>query len=100
MDREETRLFEAYRSDAGPLENNLIDELVGGELSRQELIARATMFGLSLGTVGMLLRRVGREDLAIAAPQAAGKVGGTIRVGIPVFGASLEPYLLNEGPAL
>jgi peptide/nickel transport system substrate-binding protein len=100
MDREERRLFEAYRSEAGPLENNVIDELVGGELSRQELIARATMFGLSLGTVGMLLRRVGMEDLALAAPQAAGKVGGTIRVGIPVFGASLEPYLLNEGPAL
>ena len=40
------------------------------------------------------------EDLALAAPQAAGKVGGTIRVGIPVFGASLEPYLLDEGPAL
>ena len=28
------------------------------------------------------------------------QAGGTIRLGIPVFGASLEPYLLNEGGSL
>ncbi len=101
MDRENQRLVDEYRrSEAGPLENNLVDELVGGELSRQEFLARASMFGLSLGTTGLLLRHAGMEDLAYAAPQVAGKVGGTIRVGITAFGGSLEPYLLNEGGSL
>jgi peptide/nickel transport system substrate-binding protein len=102
MDRETRRQIDEYRrNEAGPLENNVIDELVGGELDRQEFLRRATMFGLGAGTIGALLRYVGEADLAWGAPSpAAQKVGGTIRLGIPVFGASLEPYLLNEGPAL
>jgi peptide/nickel transport system substrate-binding protein len=102
MDRETQRLIEDYRrEEAGPIENNLIDELVGGELDRAEFLRRGTMFGLSVGTLGLLLKYVGEGDLAFAASQApAGKSGGTIRLGIPAFGASLEPYLLNEGGAL
>ena len=47
MDRESRRQIEAYRrNEAGPLENNLIDELMNGELDRREFITRATMFGL------------------------------------------------------
>ena len=35
MDRETRRLVEEFRRfEAGPLENNLVDELVGGELDR------------------------------------------------------------------
>jgi peptide/nickel transport system substrate-binding protein len=102
MDRETKRLIEQYRrEEAGPLENNVIDELVGGELDRDEFLRRATMFGIGAGTIGALLRYVGEGDLAWGATSAlAQKRGGTIRVGIPVFGASLEPYLLNEGGAL
>ena len=101
MDRETRRIVEEYRqNEAGPLENNVIDELVGGELDREEFVRRATMFGLGAGTIGMLLRYVGEADLASAAPNAPVQAGGTIRLGIPVFGASLEPYLLNEGGSL
>lgn len=102
MNRELRRTIEAYRHDeAGPLENNLIDELVNGELDRQEFLQRAGMFGLSLGTMGALLGYVGE---AAAAPVPTGfeqvQAGGTIKIGIAAFGASLEPYLLNEGGAL
>ena len=101
MDRETRRIVEEYRqNEAGPLENNVIDELVGGELDREEFLRRATMFGLGAGTIGALLKLVGESDLAFAASQVEGQAGGTIRLGIPVFGASLEPYLLNEGPSL
>ena len=101
MDRDIRRAVEEYRhNEAGPLENNLIDELVGGELDREEFLRRGTMFGLGAGTLGLLLKYVGESDIAFAAPQVPVQAGGTIRVGIPVFGASLEPYLLNEGPAL
>ena len=102
MDRETRRQIDEYRrSEAGPLENNVIDELVGGELDREEFLRRATMFGLGAGTIGALLRYVGEADLAWGGTSAvAQKAGGTIRLGIPVFGASLEPYLLNEGGSL
>jgi len=101
MDRHTRRTVEAYRhNEAGPLENNLIDELVGGELDRQDFLRRATMFGLGAGSIGALLRLAGETDLAFGAPLETVQSGGTLRVGIPVFGASLEPYLLNEGGAL
>jgi peptide/nickel transport system substrate-binding protein len=100
MDRENRRLIEAYRrTEAGPLENNLIDELVNGELDRREFITRATMFGLSLGTIGLLLGKAGEANAASAIPQAV-RAGGTLRVGITAWGGSLEPYLLNEGGSL
>ena len=58
------------------------------------------MFGLGAGTIGALLRFAGEPDLAYGASLDAVQAGGTIRLGIPVFGASLEPYLLNEGGSL
>lgn len=102
MDRETKRFVEHYRkNEAGPIENNLIDELVGGELSRQEFLQRGAMFGLSAGVMGSLLAFAGEAGAAPAANQLANvKQGGTIRLGIPAFGASLEPYLLNEGGSL
>ena len=60
MDRETKRLIEEYRrNEAGPLENNVIDELIGGELDREDFLRRATMFGLGAGTIGALLRFMG-----------------------------------------
>jgi peptide/nickel transport system substrate-binding protein len=102
MDRETRRIIEEFRrSEAGPIENNLIDELVAGELDRQEFLRRGTMFGLSAGMLGALLTYVGEAGAAPAVPQSfeAVKAGGTIRVGLPV-GGTLEPYLLNDGGAL
>ena len=100
MDRETRRAIEDYRRDeAGPIENNLIDELVGGELDRQEFLQRATMFGLSVGGIAALLRYVGEADIARAAP-VVGKAGGTIRLGLPAPASPVEPYLLNDGGTL
>jgi len=103
MDRETTRRIEDYRrNEAGPLENNLIDEFFGGEMDRTELLRRGTMFGLSVGMMGSLLAFAGEAAAAPSSTAAttAAKKGGTIRVGIAAFGASLEPYLLNEGGSL
>ncbi len=60
------------------------------------------MFGLSVGMMGSLLAFVGEAGAAplARAQTASAKAGGTIRVGIAAFGASLEPYLLNEGGSL
>ena len=103
MDRETTRRIEDFRRyEAGPLENNLIDEFIGGEMDRTEFLRRGTMFGLSIGVMGSLLAFAGEAAAAPSSTSAAtaANKGGTIRVGIAAFGASLEPYLLNEGGSL
>ncbi|HXF98081.1 MAG TPA: ABC transporter substrate-binding protein [Gaiellaceae bacterium] len=97
MDRETRRQIEEYRRrEAGPIENNLIDELVAGELDRQEFLRRAALFGLGAGTVGALLRLVGEADLALGAPAAAEqRRGGTLRVAITKPGAAIEPSRID-----
>jgi peptide/nickel transport system substrate-binding protein len=101
MDRETRRLIEEYRRrEAGPIENNLIDELVAGELDRHEFLRRAAVFGLGAGTIGALLRYVGEADVAWGAPLSPAKVGGTLRVGTVAYNSSLEPYGLREAGSL
>jgi peptide/nickel transport system substrate-binding protein len=101
MDRDTRRLIEEFRrNEAGPIENNLIDELVAGELDRQEFLRRATVFGLGAGTIGALLRFVGEPDVAFGASLAPAKVGGMLRVGMLGFTSGLEPYQLREAGSL
>ena len=100
MDRETRRLVEEFRrNDASPIENNLIDELVAGELDRPEFLRRAAVFGLGAGTIGLLLRYMGEEP-AFGGTLAPAKVGGTLRVGSVAYNSSLEPYGLREAGSL
>ena len=103
MDRETRRALEEYRrNDAGPIENNLIDELVNGEVDRAEFLRRGTMFGLSAGIIGSALAFVGEAGAAPTTGQQLGavKAGGVIRLGIPTPSSPVEPYLLNDGGTL
>jgi peptide/nickel transport system substrate-binding protein len=104
MDREEQRFLEEFRrNEATPIENNLIDELVSGDLDRSEFLKRGAMFGVSAAVMSGALGLVGE---AAASPRgrlaAAGarKKGGTVRVGVAKWGSSLEPYKLNHAGSL
>jgi peptide/nickel transport system substrate-binding protein len=100
MDRETRRLVEEFRrNDAGAIENNLIDELIGGDLDRQEFLRRATVFGLGAGSIGLLLRYIGEEP-AFGAAMPAAKIGGTLKIGSVAYNSSLEPYGLREAGSL
>lgn len=97
MDRETRRRVEEYRrNEAGPIENTLIDELVAGELDRQQFLRRAAVFGLGAGTVGALLRYVGEGELAFGAPAAPAQRGGTLRVAVTRPGANIEPSRIDS----
>src|SRR5262245_39565487 len=102
MDRETRRSILDYRlTKAGPIENNLIDELVDRELDRTEFLRRGAMFGISAGLLGSLLGLVGEAEAAPTAPlRAAIKRGGTLRVGMNHYAGSNEPYKLGGGGAL
>jgi len=103
MDRETRRFLEGFRRDeATPIENNLIDELVEGELDRAEFLRRGAMFGLSAGVMSGALALVGEATAAPSGSFAsvAIKKGGTARVGLAKWGGSLEPYKLAEAGSL
>lgn len=102
MNREERAFLEEFRrSQATPIENNLIDEVFDGEIDRSEFLRRGLMFGLSASVLGTVLGRIGEAKAAPGLARAAVKKGGTIRVGIqPAWGGSLEPYKLAEQGSL
>jgi peptide/nickel transport system substrate-binding protein len=96
MDREEMRRLDAYRfGQAGPLENDLVDELAEGAMDRQEFIRRATVLGLSVGVIGSALAAYD-APLAFGAPTAA-KAGGRLRLGInPPPTKEIEPHTFAD----
>ena len=99
MDRETRRKIEEFRREqAGPIENNLIDEWNAGLLDRGELLRRGAVFGLSAGVIGALLG--GSPAAAATRRRSAAKAGGTLRVGMLAYGSGLEPYQLREAGTL
>ncbi|HEV3403310.1 MAG TPA: ABC transporter substrate-binding protein [Gaiellaceae bacterium] len=93
MDRETRRRLEEYRrSEAGAVENTLLDELAAGELDRKEFLRRATLFGLSASTIAAGLTAFGNAPLAFAR-SAPARAGGRLRVAIiPPPTKSLDPH--------
>ena len=97
MDRETRRKIEEFRRDqAGPIENNLIDEWNDGMLDRGELLRRGAMFGLSASVLGGLL---GASPVSAATRRLeAVKAGGTLRVAILAPTKPPEPsQVADEG---
>jgi len=97
MDRETSRMIEEFRREqAGPIENNLIDEWNAGMLDRGELLRRGALFGLSASVIGGL---VGASPVEAATRRlSAVKAGGTLRVALINPTKPPEPsQLADEG---
>ena len=65
---------------------NIIDELVSGEMTRDQFIRRATMLGISATAIGGMLTAAGKAtaaDLKVAGSLA----GGTVNLLVPAEGA-------------
>lgn len=100
MDRESRRRLDAYRrKDAGPIENALVDEFLAGEFDRRELLRRATMFGISVPTIGLILGAAGEAAPAFAAARPAAASNSRLRVAIiPPPTGKIEPItLIDQG---
>src|SRR5205814_10730610 len=86
--------IEEHRRTAGELENELIDEYKGGNLTRRELIQRGSVLGMSLPFLGLL---AGGARAAVTRPQAAvRRTATTLRFGGVIPDGSLEPPLLQS----
>jgi peptide/nickel transport system substrate-binding protein len=88
--------IEEYRRNAGELENELIDEYRGGGITRRELLQRGSALGMSIPFLTLLAG----GGTALAAPRAAVRSGGTLRIGSIIPDGSLEPPLLQSLGAL
>ena len=65
---------------------NIVDELVSGEMTRDQFIRRATMLGISATAIGGMLTAAGKAtaaDLKVAGSLA----GGTVNLLVPAEGA-------------
>jgi ABC-type transport system substrate-binding protein len=98
MDRESGRRLGRYRRNgAGPYENALIDDWLSGEFDRRELIRRASVLGVSVPVLGVLLGAAGEAAPAFAAGARAAASTSRIRVAIipPPTGA-IEPVTFED----
>jgi peptide/nickel transport system substrate-binding protein len=103
MDETQRRLDEVRR-ERSELENHLIDEYIGGKITRRELVRRGTVVGMSLPLLSFVAAACGGDDDdGEATPTggtetAAGNVqpGGTIRVALIQPTTEPNPLLVQD----
>ncbi|HWG68480.1 MAG TPA: ABC transporter substrate-binding protein [Steroidobacteraceae bacterium] len=86
-------ILERIRRRSTPLENALLDERAAGRIGRRDFIRHGSVIGLSIPLLSAL---AGLSPRARAAGIHAGAAGGTIRVGIPVPAASIDPLTVAD----
>jgi peptide/nickel transport system substrate-binding protein len=98
MNRDIQRRLDEFRlTRATDHENELIDELVNGQIDRETFLRQGAMLGLSVGALGSVLGAFGlRPELAQAARSAPTRVGGTLRIAITKPTGSLDPVKVAD----
>lgn len=87
-----------YRSEYA---DHLIEQVNKGQLTRRQLLARASIFGFSLTAAGQLLAACG-GGTGSASPAASGsaqptpKAGGTLTISCPVPLTALDPVIMSD----
>ena len=87
------------RAGQGEIENHVIDEYVAGRLSRRDFIRRGTVVGLSAPLLGGILAACGSSGSPSPSSSGAGsggKAGATIKVGIVVPTAAINPVTVAD----
>jgi peptide/nickel transport system substrate-binding protein len=80
---------------------HLVEQVLGGRLSRRQLLVRASVFGLSATTIGSLLSACGgEEESGSASPSAVAsatpKSGGTVTVTALAPLSALDPVTMYQ----
>ena len=83
--------------------HHLLEEVLGGRMTRRQLLVRASVVGLSATFAGQLLAACGSStggSSASTTTSAAPKLGGTLRVGIVSPTAALEPTTMYDSASI
>jgi peptide/nickel transport system substrate-binding protein len=94
MDREAQRRLDEVRKGRTALENNAIDELIAGRVSRREFIRYATVIGFSFPALAIVLEACATGNT----PTTGGNIkkGGRLNVGHQTPAGAMDPILTND----
>jgi peptide/nickel transport system substrate-binding protein len=98
MDENQRRL-DAIRRGSSELENSFIDEFAAGRLSRREFVRRGAVAGLSMPLLAAIMAACGGANSSstpASGSSGAGKPGGTIKAGIVVPTAAINPVTVAD----
>jgi peptide/nickel transport system substrate-binding protein len=85
------------REGQGDIGNHVIDEFAAGRISRRDFIRRGTVVGISLPVLGAIVSACGKSASPTPTASApAGKAGATIKVGIIVPAAAIDPLTIAD----
>jgi peptide/nickel transport system substrate-binding protein len=90
--------LDPLRRGRGPIPEHIIDEFVAGHISRRDFIRRGTLIGLSAPVIGGILAACGSSSPSSTSSSsgAKGKPGGTIKAGILVPAAAINPITIAD----
>src|SRR5258708_2797447 len=90
--------LDGLRRGRGPIQEHVIDEFVAGRLSRRDFLRRGTMLGMSVSVLGGIVAACGSSgpSSSSSGPSATGKAGATIKAGILVPAAAINPITIAD----
>ena len=90
--------LDGLRKGRGPIQEHVIDEFVVGRLSRRDFIRRGSMLGMSMGVLSGIVAACGSSGTSSSGstPTGAGKAGATIKAGILVPAAAINPITIAD----
>jgi len=94
MDREAQRRLDEVRKGRTALENNAIDELIAGRVSRREFIRYATVIGFSMPALAVVLEACATGTTTTTSGSI--KKGGRLNVGHQTPAGAMDPILTND----
>jgi peptide/nickel transport system substrate-binding protein len=97
MEAKQHRVDE-FRKTSSAIENNLIDALTAGRISRREFVRRGTVLGLSLSSLSFIAAACGGDDdeAATGTTEGTAKPGGALRTGIIAPAIELNPLVVYD----
>jgi len=90
------RRLDRLRAGQGDIGNHVIDEYVAGRLSRRDFLRRGTVVGLSVPLLGAVVAACGSSSPSPSSSSPAGQAGATIKVGIIVPTAAINPLTVAD----
>jgi len=90
--------LDKLRTGRGPVQEHVIDEFVAGRLSRRDFLRRGSLVGLSMPILGGILAACGSSGPSSSGSGSgsSGKAGATIRAGILVPAAAINPLTIAD----
>jgi peptide/nickel transport system substrate-binding protein len=84
------------RQGQGDIANHVIDEFAAGRISRRDFIRRGTIVGISMPLLGAIVSACGSSSSSSPAAKSSGQAGATIKAGIVVPAAAINPLTVAD----